>query len=227
MAGSNFGGLAVGMLLMCVVAFLPTYVEAVMGRSATFAAFAVASQSVSWSCGAVIAGRIMVMTSYRTTGLVGAMFLIGGTSFLIALNRDSPFLWLLPATLLIGLGMGFCNQTFLLAMQGSVGWNERGVATSSFLFLRTIGQSLGAALGGAILNLGVARLAPGAGDAIGKLLEPARRANLNAETVARLSAAIAGSLHEVYVIAGVLAVLALAMTILLPAGLSPTQPSHQ
>ena len=225
MASSNFGGLTVGMLLMCIVAFLPTYVQAVMGRNATFAGLAVASQSVSWSCGSIIAARVMIITSYRTTGIIGALLLMGGCAFLIALNRDSPFGWLFPATLLIGLGMGFCNQTFLLAMQGSVGWNERGLATSSFLFLRTIGQSFGAALGGAVLNLGIARRAPGDGDALGKLLEPARRVRLSSETVARLSEAIAGSLHQVYVIAGGLAVLALVMTILLPARLSPTRPS--
>lgn len=227
MAASNFGGLAVGMLLMCVVAFLPTYVQAVMGRSATFAGLAVATQSVSWSFGAVIAARLMVATSYRTTGIIGAMLLIGGTGFLIALDRDSPFAWLLPATLLVGLGMGFCNQTFLLAMQGSVGWNERGLATSSFLFLRTIGQSLGAALGGAMLNFGIAREAPGAGDALGKLLDPARRASLGADTVAHLSETIAASLHDVYVIAGLLAGLALVTTLLLPARLSPTRPAHR
>jgi EmrB/QacA subfamily drug resistance transporter len=225
-AASNFGGLAIGMLMMGIVAFLPTYVEAAMGLSATFAGFAIASQSVSWSLGSIITGRVMAVTSYRNTGIIGALLLIGGTSFLIALNRDSPFLWLLPATILVGLGMGFCNQTFLLATQASVGWNERGVATSSFLFARTIGQSLGAALGGAILNLGIARFAPEAGDAIGKLLEPARRASLGADAIAHLSAVIAGSLHDVYIIASVLAVLALAVTMLLPGRLSPTQPSH-
>jgi hypothetical protein len=111
-------------------------------------------------------------------------------------------------------------------MQGSVGWNERGLATSSFLFLRTIGQSLGAALGGAILNFGIARDAPGAGDAVGKLLDPARRASLGADNVAHLSGTIAASLHEVYVIAGLLAGLALVTTLLLPARLSPTRPAH-
>lgn len=227
MAASNFGGLAVGMLLMCVVAFLPTYVQTVMGRTPIFAGMAVATQSVSWSVGAVMAGRIMGVTSYRTTGIIGAVLLMVGTSFLIALNRDSPFVWLMPAPLLVGLGMGFCNQTFLLAMQGSVGWNERASATASFLFLRTIGQSFGAALGGAILNFGLARQSPGTGDALGKLLEPGRRASLDAATIARLSDAIAAPLHDVYVIAGVLAVVALALTILLPARLGLTQPSRQ
>jgi fucose permease len=211
---------------MCVVAFLPTYVQTVMGRSVTLAGFAVASQSVAWSFGSVISARVMGVSSYRTTGIIGAMLLIAGASFLIALSQTSPFLWLLPGTILIGLGMGFCNQTFLLVMQGSVGWNERGVATSSFLFLRTIGQSLGAALGGAILNLGIARYAPAADDTLGKLLDPTRRAGLGTDTIAHLTAAIAGSLHEVYVIAGILAALTLLVSMLVPARLNPTQPFH-
>ena len=226
MAASNSGSLAIGMLLMCVVAFLPTYVEAVMGRSAVYAGTAVATQSVSWSCGSIISSRIMAFSSYRTTGVIGALSLMAGTGLLIALDRDSTFWWLLPAALLVGIGMGFCNQTFLLAVQGSVGWNERGAATSSFLFLRTIGQALGAALGGAILNFGVAHHVPEAGDVMGGLFSPARRASLGADLVARLSNAIAGSLHQVYVIAGTLAVLTLIVTMLLPAKLGPAQSSR-
>ena len=226
MAASNSGSLAIGMLLMCVVAFLPTYVEAVMGRSAVYAGTAVATQSVSWSCGSIISSRIMAFSSYRTTGVIGALSLMAGTGLLIALDRDSTFWWLLPAALLVGIGMGFCNQTFLLAVQGSIGWNERGAATSSFLFLRTIGQALGAALGGAILNFGVAHHVPEAGDVMGGLFSPARRASLGADLVARLSNAIAGSLHQVYVIAGTLAVLTLIVTMLLPAKLGPAQSSR-
>jgi EmrB/QacA subfamily drug resistance transporter len=227
MAASNSGSLAIGMLLMCVVAFLPTYVEAVMGRSAIYAGAAVATQSVSWSCGSIISSRIMAFSSYRTTGVIGALSLIAGTALLIALDRESTFWWLLPAALLVGLGMGFCNQTFLLSVQGSVGWDKRGAATSSFLFLRTIGQALGAALGGAILNFGVAHHVPEAGDVMGGLFDPARRASLGADMVARLSDAIAASLHYVYVIAGSLAVLTLIVTMLLPARLGPAQSSRQ
>jgi hypothetical protein len=36
---------------------------------------------------------------------------------------------------------------------------------------------------------------------------------------------VASSLHDVYIVAAVLAAIALAVTLLLPAGLSPTQPA--
>ncbi len=219
-AECSAGGLAIGALLMCVVAFLPTYVQAAMGRSVTFGGTALAIQSVSWSISAIVAARLMGLTSYRTAGLIGSAMLISGTALLITLDRDAAFLQLGAATLLVGFGMGFCNQTFLLSMQGSVHWNQRGVATSSFLFARTIGQTIGAAIGGAMLNFGVARQVPGAGDALERLLDPGRRSELGADTIARLGSAIADALHEVYIVAGVLAVATLVIVLLLPARLS-------
>jgi fucose permease len=206
---------------MCVVAFLPTYVQAAMGRGVTFAGAAIATQSVAWSVGAIVAARVMTMTSYKATGIAGALMLISGTALLVALNRDSAFGWLATAALLVGLGMGFCNQTFLLTMQGTVGWSERGVATASYLFSRTIGQSVGASIGGALLNYGIARNVPDAGDALERLLDPGRRAGLGADLVVRLGDAIASALHDVYIIALILAVMALTASLLLPARLTP------
>jgi EmrB/QacA subfamily drug resistance transporter len=217
MAECNLGGLAIGALLMCVIAFLPTYVQAAMGRSVTFAGAAIGIQSLSWSVGAVLAARFMNAVSYKATGIVGALMLIAGTALLITLDRNSSFAWLGSATMLVGLGMGFCNQTFLLSMQGSVGWNERGVATASFLFSRTIGQSIGAAIGGAILNFGVAHQGPGAAETLERLLDPERRPGLDTDTIAHLGGAIAGALHQVYIIAGMLAVLTLLTSLILPA----------
>jgi hypothetical protein len=186
---------------------------------------ALATQSVSWSVGAVIAGRLLASASYRIIGVIGALMLITGTAFLVGLTPDSTFLWLEAATALVGLGMGFCNQTFLLVIQGSVGWSERGVATASLLFLRTIGQSLGAAIGGALLNYGIARNAAAAGDALERLLDPAQRMSLGADTIAHLGAAIGGALHDVYVIACVLAALTLVVALLLPERLAPPRPA--
>jgi EmrB/QacA subfamily drug resistance transporter len=221
MASGNSGSLAIGALFMCIVAFLPTYVQGVMGRSATVAGIVVASLSVSWSTGTIMSGRVMASTSYRTSGVIGALCLIVGTALLIALDLHSGLIHLGVAGILIGIGMGFCNQTFLVAIQSSVGWNLRGIATASTLFLRTIGQSLGAAIGGAILNAGIARHAPEAGDTLDQLLEPARRSTLGADAIARLSEAIASSLHDVYIVAGVLGMLTLAAALLVPGRLSP------
>ncbi|HXT06184.1 MAG TPA: MDR family MFS transporter [Roseiarcus sp.] len=223
MASGNAGSLVLGALLMCVVAFLPTYIQGVMARSATVAGVILATHSVSWSTGSIISGRVMGATSYRTSGAIGALGLIAGTALLIGLDPSSTLPHLAVAAVLIGLGMGFCNQTFLVAIQSSVGWQERGIATASTLFSRTIGQSLGAALGGAILNFGVAHLVGDSDEALNRLLEPSRRAGIAADALPRLIEAITTSLHTIYIIAGVLAVLALAAAWLIPGRLRPSR----
>jgi MFS family permease len=79
-AECSAGGLTIGALLMFVVAFLPTYVQAAMGRSVTFGGTALAILSVSWSISAIVAARLMGLSSYRTVGLIGSAMLISGTA---------------------------------------------------------------------------------------------------------------------------------------------------
>jgi hypothetical protein len=119
--------------------------------------------------------------------------------------------------------MGVCNIVFLLVVQGSVGWSERGVATASTLFTRTIGQTIGAGLAGAILNFGISRRVPNIIDALDLLLEASRRESIDAQHIARVVEAVASSLHDVYIVAGLLAMITLATALLLPAGLSPAR----
>ena len=223
----NLGGLTIGALLTCVVGFLPTYVQGAMGRDASVAGLVVAALSVTWSIASIVAGRLMVRTSYRLTGLLGALLLVVGSVILMSLDHGDVLVWVTTGASLIGIGMGFCNTTYLVSVQASVGWNDRGIATSSMLFLRTIGQSLGAGIGGAILNISLARYAPEAGDTLNQLLDPNLRATLAPDTIDHLGHAIASSLHDVYLIAGVLAGVTLALTPLLPAGVSPTRPAKE
>ena len=221
-AAGNLGGLSIGAMLTCVVGFLPTYVQGAMGRTPSVTGLVIAVLSVAWALASIGAGRLMVRTSYRLTGAIGAVALIAGSAILIALNEDAALLWVNCGAILIGIGMGFCNTTFLVSVQASVGWNERGIATSSMLFMRTIGQALGAGVAGAILNFSLSRYAPDAGDTLNQLLEPGLRATLDPATIGQLAHAIADSLHDVYMIAVVLAAATLALVALLPAGVSPT-----
>jgi hypothetical protein len=93
------------------------------------------------------------------------------------------------------------------------------------MFMRMFGQSFGAALGGAILNFGVFRRVPDAADAVNRLLEPALRQGLGTAEIARLTGAVAASLHEVYLIATLIAALTFLVALGFPARLSPLRPA--
>jgi EmrB/QacA subfamily drug resistance transporter len=218
---SNLAGFGASATMMAVTALLPAYVQGVMGRSPGVAGFVVGATSVSWMFASMIAGRLMIRTSYRLTASIGGVALVAGSLVLLTLDPASPPLRAASAAFLIGIGMGFCNTTFLVAIQGTVGWRERGTGTGSQIFMRMIGQAVGAALFGAILNWGVNRRLPGAGDAVNHLLHPALRHDLGAGEIARLAEAFALAVHEAYLVALVIAVATLILTLGFPRGLSP------
>jgi predicted MFS family arabinose efflux permease len=220
-------GFANGALMMSLSAFLPTYVQGAMGRSPAAAGMVLAASSVSWTFGSIASGRLMVRTSYRLAAGVGGLCLVAGSLVLMTLDPSATLLWAGTGALLNGIGMGFCNTAFIVSTQASIDWNERGMATSSIMFMRMVGSSVGASVFGAIVNFGIHRQLPGAGDAVNQLMQPAARQALDANELARLTEAIASSVHTVYVIAGLVAVLSLFLALALPARLSPTRPLTQ
>ncbi len=221
----SFSGFTGGMVMMSINAFLPLYVQGAMGRGPTAAGLALGAASVSWTFASLAAGRLMIRTSYRRAATIGGVSLIAGVSVLASLGPASSLLWAAAGSLLIGVGMGFCNTAFLVSTQASVGYSGRAAATSSIMFMRIVGNSVGAAVFGAILNFGVGRRIPHAGDAVNRLLQPAARQGLDAGEIARLSEAIAAGLHNVYVVAALVAVVSLVLAMALPARLSPTRPA--
>ncbi len=220
---SNLAGFGAAATMMAVTAVLPAYVQGVMGRSPSVAGFVVGATSVSWMFASIIAGRLMIRTSYRLTAAIGGVALVAGSLVLLTLDPTGSPLRAASAAFLIGIAMGFCNTTFLVAIQASVGWRERGIGTGSQMFMRIIGQAAGAALLGAILNWGVNRRLAGAGDAVNQLLHPALRHNLAAAEIARLGEAFAASAHEAYLVVVLIAVATLFLTLALPRRLSPTR----
>jgi len=225
---ANIGSFAIGALMMSNGAFLPTYVQGAMGASPAVAGLALGASSILWTFGTFGAGRVMLRLSYRAAAIWGGVIMIVGAAMLLTASPQYGVFWVSFAAAVLGLGMGFSNTTFVIATQTSVGWSERGAATSANMFLRTVGQSVGTAIFGAVFNLGVGGRIAGADEEINRLLEPATRASVDAAEAMRLSEAIAAAIHNVYLMAGVLALGLFALAFRLPVGLSPVrQPAPQ
>jgi MFS family permease len=225
-AGGNLAWFGLGAVTMGSTAFLSLYVQGVMGRSALTAGLALAAPSLSWPIGSLIGGRLMLRTSYRTTVLSGAVPFIAGSLMMIALDPTRGPIWATTGAALIGIGMGLTNNTFQVAIQSVVDWSQRGVATSSTSFCRIIGQALGAAVFGGILNASLPDSVAGNPDIAGRVLDPNLRQNLAPETLDILLRALAQGLHQVYLITGALVLLVAITAWLLPRGLSPIRPAR-
>jgi len=222
---TNIGSMAIGMVMMAVIVFIPPYVQGVMGRSPVVAGFTLISQSLGWTIIGAFAGRLLVRVTYRAMAIIGGGLLVIGAVMLAALNPTLGPLWAFASGGLIGFGIGFSNTTFLVAAQNAVPWNQRGAATSGNLFMRQFGASFGAALLGGVSNWSLAQRLPEGREAIDQLMDPGLRAAMAPEALARLTDAIAASLTTVYAVVVVLAVISLALAFLVPAGQRTPQTS--
>jgi EmrB/QacA subfamily drug resistance transporter len=212
-------GVAVGSVLMGSTVFLSLYIQGVMGLSAMIAGIAVGASSVSWPLGSFIGGRLLGRISYRATTFVGLPLLAIGVLMLIALTPTRGALWTGVAPMIIGIGLGFIVPTFLVAVQASVGWEKRGIATSTTVFSRIVGQAIGAAVFGGLLNAAVSSHAIDNGEAINRVLSPTLRATMPPAELNLLVQEIATGLHHVYLILGVLVLVVFCATLALPARL--------
>jgi EmrB/QacA subfamily drug resistance transporter len=220
-AVGNVGATTIGAVMMGITAFLPAYVQGAMGRSPLVAGFALTVMSLGWTAASAIAGQVMVRTSYRAAAVLGGLALLVGNLVLILMQPSSGPVWAGSGAFLVGMGMGFCNTTFLVSIQSSVDWQERGTATSSMLFMRMVGQSLGVAGFGAVFNYVLFGAGSEAGDVVNRLMEPTLRLGLDAGEIARLTDEIARALHDVYLIGLAISVLTLLLATTLPAGHGP------
>jgi hypothetical protein len=190
-----------------------------MGRTPLIAGYVVSISSVTWMFGSAAGSRIMLRSSYRAATTIGSLIVMVGAAFLLTLTPERGPLWAGAGTALTGLGMGLFQNTFFLAAQASVGREQRGTATASTLFARILGQSVGSAMFGGIVNLGLADTI--GGNAVDKIMDPALRSNVPADTIEPLMAAIATALHNVFIGTSVLVLIGFAVTFALPWGLSP------
>jgi hypothetical protein len=177
--------------------------------------------SVVWVLGSTTAGLWMPRTTYRRITVSGALALVAGAGLLIALTPARGPVWAGAGAALIGVGMGFCNTTFMVSVQTSVAWAQRGAATSSTMFLRFLGQSLGAALFGAVLSVSLHGRAADGTQALDHLMDLHWRATAASAELARLIDATSVAMRHAYLLTATLAVLALIIALTYPVGLGP------
>lgn len=200
---------ALGLVIIAPIVFLPTYAQSVLGLGPVGAGFVLSVMTISWPIAAALSSHLYNRIGFRMTAIIG----IGVASLILAAFPFLPYpgsAWQ-PALLMLLLGgaLGFFQLPLIVGVQATVGWSERGTATASVLFYRQIGQSIGAALFGAVANGVLASRLGGSGDldSVSTALEDP--ASLTAEAAERLRRAVDTAVDYVYIGAAAAAVLAL------------------
>ena len=89
------------------------------------------------------------------------------------------------------------------------------------MFMRFVGQSVGASGCGAVLNATMLQLDPGAVHTVDRLLNSSERLAMAPAELAHLTEVMAASLHNAYLLATCFAVLTLLIAVQMPGRLQP------
>jgi EmrB/QacA subfamily drug resistance transporter len=140
-----------GMAMFGAIAFVPLFVQAVLGGTATDAGQVLTPLFLGWVAMSVTGARLTVRIGYRPVAMAGAVLLTLGFVWLATIDSTTARWPLLTAVFLLGCGMGLSMLSLLLAIQHGVPRSQLGLATSLNQFSRSVGATIGVALMGAIL----------------------------------------------------------------------------
>ncbi|WP_234346407.1 MFS transporter [Cellulomonas timonensis] len=142
----------VGVVLMGVTTYVPTFLEALLGTSPLVSGLTLAMLTIGWPISASQAGRLYLRWGFRTTVLIGVVIVVLSTAALAWTSTTPSVLAVGLSCFFIGLGLGLVAAPSLIAAQASVGWGERGVVTGANMFARSMGSAVGVAALGALVN---------------------------------------------------------------------------
>lgn len=195
-------GVLIGGVMFGISSYVPLFVQGVLGGSAIRAGFTVAPFSIGWSVASVAAGRIILRAGYRASIVSGVTSASIGAGVLLLASPQRGLWPLAIGAGFVGIGMGLSATAMLISVQNSVGWAQRGVATATVQFSRTIGGAVFVAALGTLLTSGMASRLDGLDadlQGANALLDAEVRAGLHPETLALLREALASSLRDVYI----------------------------
>ncbi|MGG3466493.1 MDR family MFS transporter [Neobacillus pocheonensis] len=149
---ANITSLTTGIMLIGISSFLPTFVQGVMEQTAIVAGFSLTTMSIGWPISSALAGKMLITIGYRKTSITGGVFLIIGSIAFVTMSASSGPIWAAVGSFFVGVGMGLTSTAFIVSIQSTVSWQQRGIATAANMFMRNLGNTIGAALLGGILN---------------------------------------------------------------------------
>ncbi len=143
--------LGAGMALFAVAIYLPLFIQGVLGQSATNSGALITPLTLTFAIGAALVGQLIARVGrYQWSAILGALVLAVGISLLTQLGASAPPLDVTRDMIVVGLGLGMIQPVLTLAVQNALPRTRLGVGTGAVTYLRTLGQTLGLAVVGAV-----------------------------------------------------------------------------
>ena len=141
-----------GMGMFGTIIYLPLYMQGVLGVSATQSGNLLTPLLMGTVVSSIIGGQLISRTGeYKLQGIGGAVLIAAGMVLFARMDADTARSYVAFAMVLAGLGMGFLQPVYTLAVQNVAPRERMGAATSSTIFFRSIGSTVGVAAFGSVM----------------------------------------------------------------------------
>ncbi|MFK9094392.1 MDR family MFS transporter [Bacillus salipaludis] len=149
-AGSTLVGLFYGAAFMGATVYIPIFVQGVYGGSATNSGLILLPMMLGSVVTAQVGGFLTTKMSYRNIMFISGVILIGGFLLLSTITPETSRALLTIYMVVIGLGVGFSFSVLSMAAIHPFGMEQRGSATSTSNFIRSLGMTVGITVFGMI-----------------------------------------------------------------------------
>lgn len=225
-AASNALALFYGSVFIVATVYIPIYVQGVYGGSATNSGLILMPMMIGSVIGSMMGGLLASKMSYRGIMMISVVCFVAGVFSLSTLTGDSSRILLTLYSILMGFGVGFSFSVLSMAAIHHFDFRQRGAATSTNSFLRSLGMTLGITIFGIVQrNLLSDRMEEAfkgmgqAGQSFGdtrEVLTPETRAKIPAEILNKITDSLSYSISHMFMWALIPAVLAVVVVLVMP-----------
>lgn len=141
-----------GMGMFGVIIYLPLFMQGVLGVSATQSGNLLTPLMMGAVVGSIFGGQTVSRTGkYKGVAIVGSALVAAGMILFARMNAGTVRMYVMYGMVISGLGMGLLQPVYTLAVQNVAPRRQMGAATSSTIFFRSIGSTVGVAAFGSIM----------------------------------------------------------------------------
>jgi MFS family permease len=181
-----------GAVMFGAITYIPLFLQGVVGVKATSSGLLLLPLMAGLLVASIGGGQWLSRSGrYRNQAVLGVVLICGGVGLATLLGVSSSQAAVTPAMVVLGLGLGLTMPVFNVVSQNAVSHELMSSATSAIMFIRQMGAVLGLAVMGSYFN---SRLSAHGGSG---------------------RAALAGSIHDVFMVALLLGAATLVLAALL------------
>ena len=141
-----------GVGMFGTIIYLPLFMQGVLGVSATQSGNLLTPLLMGVVVASIVGGQTISRTGeYKMLGVAGSVLVAIGMILFARMDAATTRLYVATAMVVAGFGMGLLQPVYTLAVQNVAPRERMGAATSSTIFFRSIGSTVGVAAFGSVM----------------------------------------------------------------------------